>query len=121
MPTAKEVIEAQQREITTSRLIARRFPDAEQFGGDWESGDVTTDNAKGVEVDFATGSLPGKLNISLRVYAVVQPKGCDEVRVYGKQSYKLTAEHVKAVLSDNPRVVLKGLSKVLAMQESKRS
>ena len=120
MPTAQEVIEAQQREITTSRLVARRFPDAVQSGGEWESSQVTTDNAKGIDVDFHASSLPGKLNISLRVYAVVQPKGCDEVRVYGQQSYRLTAEHVKGLLGDNPKVVLKGLSKVLACQEGKR-
>lgn len=119
MPTAQEVIEAQQREITTSRLVARRFPDAVQCGGDWESSEVTTDNAKGVEVDFHSGTIPGKLNISLRVYAVVQPKGCDETRVYGKQSYKLTADHVKNLLGSNPRVVLKGLYKVLACQEKR--
>jgi hypothetical protein len=120
MPTAQEIIEAKQEEIANARLIAKRFPDARQVGDDWESESVNRENAKGSELDFLGAGLPGNPQYHLRVYALVQRKGHDPVKVYGTKPYRLTADHVKRLVANNPRVVLRELESVLACQEKSK-
>jgi hypothetical protein len=119
MPTAQEIIAAKQEEIADARLIIRRFPDARQSGDEWESDGVTRNNAKGTELTTLGTSLPGKVQYSLRLYAIVQRKGHEPVKVYGTKPYRLTADHVQKMFASNPTVVFKTLGKALACQEKK--
>lgn len=117
MSTAQELIATKQEEIADARLIVRRFPDARQVGDEWESDEITRANAKGTELVVPDNGLPGKVQYSLRVYAIVQRKGHDAVKVYGSKSYRLTAGHVQRMFANNPTVVFKTLESALVCQE----
>jgi hypothetical protein len=116
--TAAEILANNAREMATTKLVAKRFPDAVSVGGRWESPSVNTTNAKHVEARVSTNPTDRRA-ISLDLYTTVTPKGCDPVRVYSSNDYRLTPKHVESVFQDNPKLILKILGQVLSCQNSR--
>lgn len=109
--TAVEILAANTRDMATTKLVAKRFPDAVFKNGQWESASITTANAKGL-VARHNGSTSLK-TLNLELYVTVTPKGCEPVRVYSSNPYHLACGHVEAFFQDHPKLVLKVFGLVL--------
>lgn len=103
--TAAEILEENSRRMATTKLVAKRFPDAVFQGGEWRSLSVKASNAKGAHVEILSGGLPERA-ILVHPYVTLCPKGCEPVRVYSKDTYHLNKGHVEALLQGNAKQVL---------------
>ena len=113
--SAAEILEDHNRKIVTTKLVARKFPDAVLRAGRWESDAVDSSTAKGFDIRMNVNDGLTPFRVSL--YTVIQPKGAEPILVWGKESYKLTWDHVSGLLEDNPKLLLKSLAKVFECQE----
>lgn len=116
--SAAEILEDHNRKIVTTKLVARKFPDAVLRAGRWESDAVDSSTAKGFDIRMNVERSRSALTpFRVSLYTVIQPKGAEPILVWGKESYKLTWDHVSGLLESNPKLLLKSLAKVFECQE----
>lgn len=111
--TVAEKLATDERNVKITKMVSRRFPDAELHSGRWVSHGVTVGNAQGLVL-----LMSGSSYFEVELFVNVKSKG-QEVKVWSRVSYRLTLAHIQGFVQRNAKRVIEDdvISGALLCQE----